>query len=80
MRPVAYNLAMKTAFWAAMQATERAFRKFLEESEGMSEAAGSQTRGLPGGRQSGRRQGRWRKVVRGVVWGGIAFVLHKVVK
>ncbi|CAD7694897.1 unnamed protein product [Ostreobium quekettii] len=77
MRPMAYNLAMKTAFWAAMQATEHAFRKFLEES-GAGEATDSQTRGLAGGRQSGRR--RWRKVVRGVVWGGIAFVLHKVVK
>ncbi|CAD7698295.1 unnamed protein product [Ostreobium quekettii] len=86
MRPLAFNLAMKSALWVAMQATERAFRQWLENNDVATEqelrTPGHPVRGLPeSARNAGRRRkGRWRKVVRGVIFGGVAFVLHKVVK
>lgn len=35
MNPIAYNLAMKNAFWVAMQATEKAFRQWSENKGGV---------------------------------------------
>lgn len=85
MKPIAYNLAMKSAFWAAMQATEKAFRHWRQgmvEQEGPRELDDRRTRGWsgPDGRIDGRKRrgrGRLGGVVKGLVVSGLVLIAHK---
>lgn len=92
MKPIAYNLAMKSAFWAAMQATEQAFRRWHEEMSTLEAARdlvdlGTQVQSgtalaTVGGKADGRkrrRRGRLGGVVKGLVVGGLVLVVHKKV-
>lgn len=89
MRPIAYNLAMKSALWVAMQATEKAYRQWhtsegivaqAQEVKGCTPQAdgvfGGDMAGKPTDRKNGKR-GRLCAVVKGLVFGVFVLVAQK---
>lgn len=90
MKPIAYNIAMKSAFWAAMQATEQAFRRWhqvMSRCQVPRDMVDLSAQLQPGsaslntdGRADGRKcKGRARLggIVKGLIVSGLVLIVHK---